>query len=78
MNVSKLSEYKCYYRQRLSVKVGMGIGEQNEGNDKNVENQSGSAGNKGGNVGNQGGNAGNQGGNLRIGMELMNQNCGEG
>ena len=49
----------------------MGIGEQNEGNDKNVENQSGSAGNKGGNVG-------NQGGNLRIGMELMNQNCGEG
>ena len=36
----------------------------------------GTRGNKGGNVGNQGGNAGNQGGNLRIGVELMNQNCG--
>ena len=46
----------------------------NEGNDGNAGNQSGN----GRNAGNQGRNAGNQGENLRIGVELMNYNCGEG
>ena len=46
----------------------------NEGNDGNPGNQSGN----GRNAGNQGRNAGNQGENLRIGVELMNYNCGEG
>ena len=53
----------------------------NEGNDGNAGNQSGNgrnAGNQGRNAGNQGRNAGNQGENLRIGVELMNYNCGEG
>ena len=45
----------------------------NEGNDGNAGNQSGN----GRNAGNQGRNAGNQGENLRIGVELMNYNCGE-
>ena len=34
--------------------------------------------NQGRNAGNQGGNEGNRGENLRIGVELMNYNCGEG
>ena len=46
----------------------------NEGNDGKAGNQSGN----GRNAGNQGRNAGNQGENLRIGVELMNYNCGEG
>ena len=41
-----------------------GIRERNEGND--------------GNAGNQGGNERNQRENLRIRVELMNYNCGEG
>ena len=34
--------------------------------------------NQGRNAGNQGGNEGNRGENLRIGVGLMNYNCGEG
>ena len=63
---------------------GVNAGNQGE-NDRNAENQSGNAGNQGGNdgnqggnMGNQGGNVGNKGGNLRIELELMNYNCGEG
>ena len=39
---------------RLSVKVGMGIGEWNEGNNGNAGSQGGNAGNRGGNDGNAG------------------------
>ena len=42
----------------------MGIGEQNERNDRNVENQ-------GGNAGNWSRNEGNHSENLRIGVEVM-------
>ena len=44
----------------------------------NAGNQDGNAGNHGGNAGNRARNEGNQGENLRIGVELMNLNCGEG
>ena len=56
-----------------------GEDDRNAGNQGgNVGNQGGNDGNQGGNMGNQGGNVGNKGGNLRIGLELMNYNCGEG
>ena len=63
-----------------------GENDRNAGNQgRNAGNQGGNDGNQGGNVGNQGGNmrnqsgnVGNKGGNLRIGLELMNHNCGEG
>ena len=55
---------------------------------KNAGNRGGNAGNQGGNVGNRvgmlrieeiwGGNEENQGDNLRIVVEMMNKNCGEG
>ena len=52
----------------MEIRVGM----------RNTQNQSGNDGNQSGNAVNQGGNEGNKGENLRIGLELLNYNCGEG
>ena len=49
---------------RLPVKVGIGIGERDEGNDGNAGNQSENAGNQGGNAGNEDENAENRGDSL--------------
>ena len=57
----------------------------NDGNQgRNTGNQRGNDGNRGRNAGNQGGmqrtrggNEGNKGENLRIGVELINYNCGK-
>ena len=50
----------------------------NVGNVRNRGGNDGNAGNQGSNDRNQGGNEGNKGENHRIGVELMNYNCGDG
>ena len=56
-----------------------GGNEGNQGrNDWKQDGSAGNAGNQGRNAENWGGNDGNKGENLRIGVELMNYNYGEG
>ena len=76
--------FRCHNRG-LSVKAGMGNrgtewGEWWECGESggNARNQGGNARNQGGNAGNQSGNERNKRENIRIGVELLNYNCGEG